>query len=200
MALTSKLTAIADAISAKTGETGKMTLEQMPGKIGAISGVGGGGFDTSQMTACDYMFMESGSETIDLAGLDTRNVRSVAAMFYNCDNLKSIDLSVLDFSNVETATQMFYGCPRLETIDLGNLCGHGRLTEALDFISFCKSLSVIKIGDDLEEDPQDCIFEMTDSQNDYPQDFQIQVPARLVNAYKSDARWRNYREQIVPRP
>lgn len=33
MALTSKLTAIADAIRAKTGETGKMTLEQMPAKI-----------------------------------------------------------------------------------------------------------------------------------------------------------------------
>lgn len=33
MALTDKLTAIADAIRAKTGETGKMTLEQMPAKI-----------------------------------------------------------------------------------------------------------------------------------------------------------------------
>lgn len=33
MALTDKLTAIADAIRAKTGETGKMTLEQMPDKI-----------------------------------------------------------------------------------------------------------------------------------------------------------------------
>lgn len=33
MALTNKLTAIADAIRAKTGETGKMTLEQMPEKI-----------------------------------------------------------------------------------------------------------------------------------------------------------------------
>lgn len=33
MALTDKLTAIADAIRAKTGETGKMTLDQMPAKI-----------------------------------------------------------------------------------------------------------------------------------------------------------------------
>lgn len=33
MALTDKLTAIADAIHAKTGETGEMTLEQMPAKI-----------------------------------------------------------------------------------------------------------------------------------------------------------------------
>ena len=38
MALTDKLTAIADAIRAKTGESGGMTLGEMPGKIAAISG------------------------------------------------------------------------------------------------------------------------------------------------------------------
>ena len=38
MALTDKLTAIADAIRAKTGESGTMTLGAMPGKIAAISG------------------------------------------------------------------------------------------------------------------------------------------------------------------
>lgn len=36
MALTDKLTAIANAIRSKTGETGKMTLDQMPIKIGGI--------------------------------------------------------------------------------------------------------------------------------------------------------------------
>lgn len=38
MALTDKLTAIADAIRARTGESGTMTLGEMPGKIAAISG------------------------------------------------------------------------------------------------------------------------------------------------------------------
>ena len=37
MALTDKLTAIADAIRAKTGETGTMTLDEMPEKITAIT-------------------------------------------------------------------------------------------------------------------------------------------------------------------
>lgn len=37
MALTDKLTAIADAIRAKTGETGTMTLDEMPEKIAAVS-------------------------------------------------------------------------------------------------------------------------------------------------------------------
>ena len=200
MALTSKLTAVADAIRAKTGETGKMTLEQMPDKIRAISGGGSGGFDFSQMMACESMFAMSDRETIDLAGLDTQNVHSLSYMFVSCKNLKSVDLSVLDFSNVETVTQMFFDCSCLETIDLGNLCGHGQLSDASGFISYCESLSVIKIGDDLEEDPQDCIFEIGDNQSNYPQDFQIQVPARLVKAYKSDERWADYADQIVPRP
>ena len=37
MALTDKLVAIADAIRAKGGTTGTMTLDQMPGKITALS-------------------------------------------------------------------------------------------------------------------------------------------------------------------
>ena len=37
MALTDKLVAIADAIRAKGGTTGKMTLDQMPEKITALS-------------------------------------------------------------------------------------------------------------------------------------------------------------------
>lgn len=43
MALTDKLTAIADAIRAKTGETGGLTLEQMPTAIASIETGGGGG-------------------------------------------------------------------------------------------------------------------------------------------------------------
>lgn len=42
MALTDKLSAIADAIRAKTGKTDTMTLEQMPTEIASITGGGGG--------------------------------------------------------------------------------------------------------------------------------------------------------------
>lgn len=51
MALTDKLTAIANAIRSKTGETEKMTLDQMPTKIGGIET--GGGIDLSQVTATE---------------------------------------------------------------------------------------------------------------------------------------------------
>ncbi len=46
MALTDKLTAIADAIRAKTGEDGGLTLEQMPAEISNIQGGQGKGFVT----------------------------------------------------------------------------------------------------------------------------------------------------------
>lgn len=42
MALTDKLSAIGDAIRAKTGKSGLLTLEQMPGEIAGIAGGGGG--------------------------------------------------------------------------------------------------------------------------------------------------------------
>ena len=43
MALTNKLTAIANAIRAKTGSTAKLTLDQMPAAIASIETGGGGG-------------------------------------------------------------------------------------------------------------------------------------------------------------
>lgn len=42
MALTDKLTNIANAIRTKTGKSGKLTLDQMVTEIGSISGGGGG--------------------------------------------------------------------------------------------------------------------------------------------------------------
>ena len=115
MALTSKLTAIADAIRAKTGETGKMTLEQMPGKIGGISG-GGGGFDTSQIISTMCMFSESDAVSIDVSGLDTSNVVAMDEMFSNCPNLKSLDLSSFKTERVIQANRMFYNCSKLEVL------------------------------------------------------------------------------------
>ena len=49
MALTNKLTAIADAIRTKTGKTDTMTLEQMVTEISSIS-VGGGTGGTGDTT------------------------------------------------------------------------------------------------------------------------------------------------------
>ena len=53
MALTDKLTAIANAIRSKTGETGEMTLDQMPIKIGEIETGAVAGVDLSRVTATE---------------------------------------------------------------------------------------------------------------------------------------------------
>ena len=50
MSVASKLTAIADAIRAKTGGTTEMTLDQMASAISGIQ-AGSGGIDTSDATA-----------------------------------------------------------------------------------------------------------------------------------------------------
>lgn len=51
MSVASKLTAIADAIRAKTGGTGSLTLDQMATEIAGISAGGSGGIDTSDADA-----------------------------------------------------------------------------------------------------------------------------------------------------
>ena len=59
MALTDKLTAIADAIRAKDGTTGVMTLAEMPSKIAAIqTGGGGGGGGSSSASPKDVNFYD----------------------------------------------------------------------------------------------------------------------------------------------
>lgn len=195
MALTDKLTAIADAIRAKTGETGKMTLEQMPGKIGGISGGGGGGgFDTSQMVSCFFMGEMS---SIDFTGLDTSNFIVTDDMFSSCEKITSLDLSSLDFSKVISARRMFSYCPSLEMITVPPFPA---LEDAGDFMLSCPSLTVFRIGRDSDTEPQFCIFSMDEDKTDYPMGFQIQVPAHLVDAYKADSSWADYADQIVARP
>lgn len=54
MALTDKLTAIADAIRTKTGSTEKLTLAQMPTEIAAIQG--GGSMETGEFVGTSSTF------------------------------------------------------------------------------------------------------------------------------------------------
>lgn len=198
MALTSKLTAIADAIRAKTGETGTMTLEQMPGKIGGISGGGGGGFDMSQITTTTSMFESSNAESIDVSGLDVSNVNEMSRMFAYCQNIKSLDLSCLSIpSSMFIANEMFLGCTNLEVLDISSL---GNLEAVDSFISECDSLSVIKVGKNSDTEPVFCYFRKDSNPYSYPTGFQIQVPAHLVDAYKADSSWADYVDQIVARP
>lgn len=68
MALTDKLTSIADAIRAKTGKTDKLTLAEMPGEI---SGIETGGGSTEGVRRIQFtVTLEADSLYLPLDGLD----------------------------------------------------------------------------------------------------------------------------------
>lgn len=171
MAIPPKLTAIADAIRAKTGKSSTMTLDEMPTEIASISG-GGGGFDWSQVCNVASMFNGSPAQEIDLTGIDTSNAKSFNAMFSNTANLKTVDLSKLDTSNatnlsylfqcsgiksvafpamaapkVTTISGMFDDCASLEDVDLSKLeTGEISATGIIYLFMSCANLKNINMG------------------------------------------------------
>lgn len=86
MALTDKLTAIADAIRTKTGKTDGLTLEQMPAEITGISG--GAGVEECAVTfTCPNNFTLSGGICYTKIGSDGE-ITSV------CNPVTMIDSSI----------------------------------------------------------------------------------------------------------
>ncbi len=78
--------------------------------------------DTSQVRTMNDMFYNCTSlENIDLAGLDSQLVMKMSSMFQNCSSLASIDLTNLNVENVLYMENMFEGCINLETVNLKDL-------------------------------------------------------------------------------
>ena len=141
-----KLVNIADAVRAKKGITGNMTLDAIASNI------------TSMPTAdnnAKFDFAGSGSNSssnplsyltkIDLSGWDTSNVTDMHSMFYNCSSLTTLDLSNLDTSNVTDMGAMFNNCSSLLNIDLSknNL---NKVQVFNDMFSGCESLESFKMS------------------------------------------------------
>ena len=141
-----KLVNIADAVRAKKGITGNMTLDAIASNI------------TSMPTAdnnAKFDFSKSGSNSssnplsyltkIDLSGWDTSNVTDMHSMFYNCSSLTTLDLSNLDTSNVTDMGAMFSNCSSLLNIDLSknNL---NKVQVFNDMFSGCESLESFKMS------------------------------------------------------
>ena len=144
MALTNKLTAIADSIRAKTGSTNKLTLDEMPTAISNISS-GGGDIPEEALNItgdCSYRFANNGwNWFIENCGnrITTNSITSARYMFAFSNRTSIpfyINLSTTSVSNVGsmfdscsnlevppyitgkigTCTDMFYGCYRLNYI------------------------------------------------------------------------------------
>ena len=115
--LVEKLTAIGDAIRAKTGGSDMLTLDEMPDEI---AGIKSGGFDFSQIKttsngSTQYVFYNN--ETITLDGADFSQVTTVQSMFRSCTNLASVDMSMLTVTNLNLM-YAFQDCTSLVSIDM----------------------------------------------------------------------------------
>ena len=121
MALTDKLTAIANAIREKTGSIEEMTLDMMATEISGITS------GSNAFTMKDYLTLRSGDgfqfysfggtyEALSkiLKYRDTSSVTSMESMFEYCDSLTTIPQ--LDISSVTGMYKMFHECTSLTTI------------------------------------------------------------------------------------
>ncbi len=77
------------------------------------------GVQLADPTATHWLFRGcTNLTTLDLSGLDTKNVTDMEMMFENCSSLQSLDLSGLDTGNVTDMYETFYGCSNLQSLDL----------------------------------------------------------------------------------
>lgn len=136
MALTNKLTAIADAIRAKTGKSEELTLEQMVTEIEGISGGGG-----SEMEEQFRLFLEDDPKnpvTKLPAGLT--KIRPQAFAYSNIPSISIPDgvLSIGDYA--------FTRCPSLKSVFIGNGL------QIIDDYAFyvCHSLKTVSLPDSLQ--------------------------------------------------
>ena len=110
MALTDKLTSIADAIRAKTGETGTMTLDEMPEKITAImTGVKADVYTWDQIPTAVKNFLDN--VTYDPNDYSTSQIANYAPSTADVNNIYPIGITVetesgvLDRNGYEVAVQ-----------------------------------------------------------------------------------------------
>lgn len=125
MALTDKLTNIADAIRAKTGKADLLTLDQMPTEIASIETGGGGAEDhlndflTNTLTAIDSdvtNILSYGS--YGRTALKTVNLPKCTDIggyaFRGCSNITNVDAPLV----ATIGTYAFYGCNKLTDINM----------------------------------------------------------------------------------
>ena len=141
-----KLVNIADAVRAKKGITGNMTLDAIASNITSIP--------TSNNNA-KYDFTGSGSKSsgelkeyltsIDLTGLDTSNYTSMSSMFSYCSSLTSLDVSNFNTGKVTDMSNMFNYCSSLTSLDLSSF-NTSKVTSMNDMFNNCSSLTSLNLS------------------------------------------------------
>ena len=142
-----KLVNIADAVRAKKGITGNMTLDAIASNI------------TSMPTAsnnANFDFSWSGSSgdlmqhltKIDLSGWDTSNITDMSEMFSGCSLLTSLDVSGFNTDNVTSMSQMFNSCSSLTSLDVSsfNTSKVNSYSSFQSMFSGCSSLKALDLS------------------------------------------------------
>ena len=187
-----KLVNIADAVRAKKGITGNMTLDAIASNI------------TSMPTASNnakFDFSKSGSKssgelkeyltTIDLSGLDTSSYTDMKYMFNNYSSLTSLDLSSFNTSKVTSMADMFSYCYSLTSLDLSNwntssvgTSGYGASFKSM--FNNCYSLESLDISSfDLSNTYSGSYYSLTDMFNGCKNLKTLKLP-KSVSFNKSD--------------
>ena len=162
MALTNKLTAIADAIRSKTGGNSPLTLDQMVIEIESIEvGTGGGSGESGECNrlhlpeealivsgSCGYRFANNGwnwflEEYADK--IVTTDVTNCESMFYNSSNLTEIPFDINLSSGCYGFSNMFDNCTSLTTVPLikGQIDNPSGGTTMNRLFSYCSNLREI---------------------------------------------------------
>lgn len=182
MAIEDKITAIANSIRSKTGDTDLLTLDEMPAKISSISGGGSNDFDKYlEGTITEFT---SNAEEIKshrlwwLSELVTANLPEVKKIhdsaFSECTKLKNIYVP-----KVETLCDSCLYCSfALERIDLPSI----KRLEGWPFL-FCDSLTAIVIG------TTDCVLADGEQFKYDLQSWTIYVPDEALETYKTATNW-----------
>ena len=168
-----KLVNIADAVRAKKGITGNMTLDAIASNITSMptadnnakydfTGSGSDGdlrlyltkidlssWDTSNVTDMSAMFQNYTSLTnLDVSNFNTSKVTDMGLMFSNCSSLTNLDLSNFDTTNVTDMESMFQNCNSITSLDVSsfNTSKVGGYDGFKNMFSYCNSLETLDIS------------------------------------------------------
>ena len=120
MALTEKLTAIADAVRSKTGKTDLLKLEDMPNEIATIQSLADLPEEMFAFSGnCSYLFANAGwANLINYFGqfIKIENVTNCSSMFSFCSQITNIPFEINLTGTSHDFSYLFRGCENLESV------------------------------------------------------------------------------------
>ncbi len=104
------------------------------------------GLDTSRVDSLARIFKGCAQlQSANLAGLDTRNVTSMRSLFEGCAALTDLELTGWDTGKVSDMSEMFNGCQSLTELDLAGW-DTGKVMNMQRTFKDCSSLEVLNVS------------------------------------------------------